>query len=482
VNTLRQWSFAPLSAARSYQLSSRVMPWIARIADAVLLIAASVLASALYQLQTVGIFAPLDGALGVGVIAAAIFCLLAQINGFYRLRYLLMRNPNPMPLAQTFAIGLLALVCILFLLKIGAQYSRGAMLLFALFGLVAIVAGRRALAAAFGAAVEGGLIKGRAVIAIGDPREMERLSANDRLHFGFNEMARITLVGSDLSDGLTEADRQRVGYAIEAARRLRAAEFALLMPWSRDRALSELKSLLRASPLPVRLYPDYKLREAFRGETGGDFDPHFSILAQREPLSASERLVKRALDIVVAASALLLISPLLAITAVLIKLDTPGPVIFRQRRGGFDNREFVIFKFRTMTVLEDSSQTIVQARRDDARVTRVGRVLRRTSIDELPQLFNVLIGDMSVVGPRPHAIAHDDEYRARISNYALRHHVKPGLTGAAQVSGLRGETREICDMERRVERDLWYINNWSLWLDLRLLAQTAATLLRHEAY
>jgi undecaprenyl-phosphate galactose phosphotransferase/putative colanic acid biosynthesis UDP-glucose lipid carrier transferase len=140
-----------------------------------------------------------------------------------------------------------------------------------------------------------------------------------------------------------------------------------------------------------------------------------------------------------------------------------------------------MFKFRTMTVLEDDGR-IVQARRNDSRVTRVGRVLRRTSIDELPQLFNVLRGDMSIVGPRPHALAHDDEYKASISNYALRHHVKPGLTGAAQVAGLRGETRRLEQMERRVERDLWYINNWSPALDLRILAQTCVAVLRDDAY
>jgi undecaprenyl-phosphate galactose phosphotransferase/putative colanic acid biosynthesis UDP-glucose lipid carrier transferase len=140
-----------------------------------------------------------------------------------------------------------------------------------------------------------------------------------------------------------------------------------------------------------------------------------------------------------------------------------------------------MFKFRTMTVLEDSGP-IVQAKRADDRVTRVGRILRRTSIDELPQLLNVIHGDMSLVGPRPHAIAHDDEYKACINNYALRHHVKPGLTGAAQVRGLRGETRRLSQMEQRVERDLWYINNWSLTLDLKIMALTCVALLRFDAY
>ena len=140
-----------------------------------------------------------------------------------------------------------------------------------------------------------------------------------------------------------------------------------------------------------------------------------------------------------------------------------------------------MLKFRTMRVLEDEGP-IVQAKRDDPRVTRLGRTLRRASLDELPQLFNVLRGDMSLVGPRPHALAHDDEYKARIANYALRHHVRPGLTGAAQVAGLRGATPELSQMERRVEQDLWYIDHWSMALDLKIMVATLGALLRLEAY
>jgi undecaprenyl-phosphate galactose phosphotransferase/putative colanic acid biosynthesis UDP-glucose lipid carrier transferase len=280
---------------------------------------------------------------------------------------------------------------------------------------------------------------------------------------------------------LAAADQVRLARAIETARLRCAREFALVLPWSRDRALSEVLDRLRASPLPVRLYPDHKVRDVLGREQGQALDRHFSVLVQRAPLNAYERAVKRTFDVVVAASLLLLLAPLLAVTAVAIKLDSPGPAIFRQRRGGFDNREFLIFKFRTMKVLEDAG-VIAQARRDDPRVTRVGRALRRTSVDELPQLLNVLRGDMSLVGPRPHAVAHDEVYQGQIADYALRNHVKPGLTGAAQVVGLRGETRKAQDMARRVEQDVWYINNWSLALDLRLLAQTAVTLLRFEAY
>lgn len=211
------------------------------------------------------------------------------------------------------------------------------------------------------------------------------------------------------------------------------------------------------------------------------FDPYLSVEVSSEPLSRFDRSAKRAFDVVVALFALFALSPLLLVTALLIKIDSPGPIIFRQTRWGFDDLEFKIWKFRTMTVMEDGAK-IVQARRNDARVTRLGRVLRRTSLDELPQLFNVLRGEMSIVGPRPHAVAHDIEYGALISEYALRRHVKPGLTGLAQVMGLRGEIKTPVELELRVQKDLWYISNWSFLLDMKIALQTIFALAIHEAY
>jgi undecaprenyl-phosphate galactose phosphotransferase/putative colanic acid biosynthesis UDP-glucose lipid carrier transferase len=169
----------------------------------------------------------------------------------------------------------------------------------------------------------------------------------------------------------------------------------------------------------------------------------------------------------------------MAIAAIAIKLDSPGPVLFRQRRIGFNSRDFVIFKFRTMSVMEDGP-VIQQARRRDARVTRVGKILRQSSIDELPQLFNVLAGQMSLVGPRPHAIAHDDHYGDLLSEYALRHHVKPGITGWAQVNGYRGQIVKVEQMKTRVEHDLWYINNWSFLLDLKIAILTCFEVMRRR--
>jgi putative colanic acid biosynthesis UDP-glucose lipid carrier transferase len=194
-------------------------------------------------------------------------------------------------------------------------------------------------------------------------------------------------------------------------------------------------------------------------------------------MTAIEHAAKRCIDVLVAGVVLFALLPLLATVAVAIKLDSPGPILFRQQRCGFNGRRFQIRKFRTMSVLEDGS-SITQAQLADKRVTRLGRWLRRTSIDELPQLLNVLDGSMSLVGPRPHAMAHDNQFDKIVRNYAFRRRVKPGLTGWAQVHGYRGATPTAESIERRVEYDLWYIDNWSLRLDFAILLQTPVEVLR----
>ncbi|HET6972353.1 MAG TPA: exopolysaccharide biosynthesis polyprenyl glycosylphosphotransferase [Phenylobacterium sp.] len=191
---------------------------------------------------------------------------------------------------------------------------------------------------------------------------------------------------------------------------------------------------------------------------------------------------KRALDIFGALVALLIFLPLLLCIALIVRLESPGPVIFRQRRTGHGGRVFTIYKFRTMTVTEDSAN-VRQATRNDARVTAVGALLRKLSLDELPQFLNVLAGDMSLVGPRPHALAHDSQYGAVIPAYVDRFRAKPGLTGLAQVNGLRGEIRDLRCMRDRVAADNLYIDSWSFGLDVAILAKTALIIFRDpQAY
>jgi putative colanic acid biosynthesis UDP-glucose lipid carrier transferase len=188
---------------------------------------------------------------------------------------------------------------------------------------------------------------------------------------------------------------------------------------------------------------------------------------------------KRVTDIAFAGVALILLAPLMLLVAAAVKLTSPGPVLFRQRRYGLNGEEIMVYKFRSMTVCEDGA-VVTQARKNDQRVTPLGRILRATSLDELPQLLNVLEGKMSVVGPRPHAVAHNELYRKLISGYMIRHKVRPGITGLAQVHGLRGETETIEKMRERVRFDLEYLSHWSPWLDLKIIVKTIWVMARDK--
>ena len=228
-------------------------------------------------------------------------------------------------------------------------------------------------------------------------------------------------------------------------------------------------SALSVLPVEIRLHIANRAGAVPFGMTDADGLRSFAV--QGVPLSRRARLTKAVMDRGGAALLLVALSPLLAVVALAVRLDSPGPVIFRQRRHGFNRREFRVWKFRTMSVTEDGD-AFVQAHRDDARVTRIGHFLRRTSIDELPQLVNVVKGEMSLVGPRPHPISMDAQYEAVLEHYAGRQKVKPGITGLAQINGLRGPTPDDETMRRRLEQDLHYIENWSPWLDIRILAAT----------
>ncbi|HVW73352.1 MAG TPA: sugar transferase, partial [Rhizomicrobium sp.] len=208
--------------------------------------------------------------------------------------------------------------------------------------------------------------------------------------------------------------------------------------------------------MPINQTPDAMMKAVFPA-----FDGLGLALPERRAVSRDGIAAKRTLDVTVAGLAILLLLPLLALVALAVAAETRGPVIFAQRRTGLNGKTFAIFKFRSMRVLEDGTD-VKQATENDARITRVGRIIRKTSLDELPQLFNVLAGDMSLVGPRPHAVAHDDYYGARIANYGLRFKVKPGITGWAQVNGARGETPTIDIMQDRINYDAWYARHRNL--------------------
>jgi Undecaprenyl-phosphate glucose phosphotransferase len=263
-------------------------------------------------------------------------------------------------------------------------------------------------------------------------------------------------------------------------RKAAVTEVVVIVRWSRLQALRQQFAHLQAVPIPVKLVAEKQMAEVL-AFGACDLGPAMGVVLKPAALSLRQRAVKRGFDIAVSALALVALTPVLVAVAAAIRLESAGPVLFRQRRGGYNGRKFHILKFRTMTVMEDGAE-VRQARENDIRVTRVGRVLRRYSIDELPQFVNVLRGDMSLVGPRPHAIAHDDIYAGLIGHYPARHNVKPGITGWAQVNGCRGETAEVEQMRQRIAHDLDYISRWSLWFDIRIMLQTVVEVVRTRAF
>ncbi len=249
----------------------------------------------------------------------------------------------------------------------------------------------------------------------------------------------------------------------------------IALPMRQVQRVVDLLDELRDTTASIYFVPDIFVVDLIQSRTS---EIHgVPIVAMCEtPFHGSRGLVKRSMDIVISLIALIALLPFLLVIALVVKLSSPGPAIFRQRRYGLDGQIIDVLKFRTMTVTEDGPE-IQQATRGDSRVTAVGRLLRRYSIDELPQLINVLGGSMSLVGPRPHAVSHNEQYRRLIKGYMVRHKVPPGITGLAQVNGCRGETSQLEDMRRRIEYDLDYLRHWSPTLDLRILMQTVIQLL-----
>ncbi|MEM1344852.1 MAG: undecaprenyl-phosphate glucose phosphotransferase [Pseudomonadota bacterium] len=323
-------------------------------------------------------------------------------------------------------------------------------------------------------------VVGRTMVVLGTGAQAERfLTRIDTVKPYFTEVA-----------GLFDPDPTRLGQSVagheilgdlddlvEYARSRRVDDIVVAIPWNADEQLSRTIEDLKQLPVNVFISTDligYQLQftPAF-----GKFSelPMFEVV--QRPISGWSHLFKAIEDYVLSALILLILSPLLLLIALAIKLDSPGPIFFMQKRLGFNNKVFEIYKFRSMYHREHPETDIKQAQKHDPRVTRVGRILRRTSLDELPQLLNVLNGTMSLVGPRPHALRHNEDFGRRIRGYFARHKVKPGITGWAQVSGLRGETETIDKMEARVTHDVYYAENWSLMFDLRILFQTAVVVL-----
>jgi putative colanic acid biosynthesis UDP-glucose lipid carrier transferase len=253
----------------------------------------------------------------------------------------------------------------------------------------------------------------------------------------------------------------------------------LSLPMASQPRILHVLDELKDTTASIYFVPDMFITDLIQARSGTVCGTPVIAVCE-SPFTGSNGLIKRTSDIILSLLILALISPLLLLIAIAIKFDSPGPIIFKQRRYGLDGEEILVYKFRSMRVCEDGD-TIRQAQKDDARITRIGAFLRKNSLDELPQFINVLQGRMSIVGPRPHAVAHNEIYRNLIKGYMIRHKVKPGITGWAQVNGYRGETRTLDKMQARIDHDLDYLRNWSLRLDLHIILKTILIVFKDRA-
>ncbi len=283
---------------------------------------------------------------------------------------------------------------------------------------------------------------------------------------------------------LPEKISKRLGNMCDLMEQARAGKVSVVfvtLPMKAEDRIKDIVESLSDTTCSVYLVPDFfvfQLLHSRWSDIGGV--PVVSVF--ENPFYGIDGILKRSFDIVLASVAIMLAALPMLIIATAVKATSRGSVLFKQRRYGLDGKQIEVWKFRSMTVCEDGAQ-VTQATQDDARVTPLGGFLRRSSLDELPQLFNVLLGSMSLIGPRPHATAHNEFYRSQIDGYMLRHKIKPGITGLAQVNGYRGETDTLDKMEKRIEFDHRYIREWSVWLDLKILWQTFGVVFsRQNAY
>jgi Undecaprenyl-phosphate glucose phosphotransferase len=373
--------------------------------------------------------------------------------------------------AMTFAFFLSAI----FLLKISTNYSRGAFIVQIVAVSIAICIDRAFLLLWFRAAISSGHIETSRAIVIGNHRHSSNVisllgEAGTRIVGSFSFPPNFEFENARVDSETLAQNAYVRGLASEC--RALLADDIIVLAGSEDLVLaSNIAQLLAKLPCNIHIVPRDDLRFLTRSQSV-DFGHLKTLRLCRRPLSWVELAVKRTFDIVVSILAIIALSPLLVVTAIAIKLDSQGRVFFRQARHGYNNREIRILKFRTMSSAEGADGHFKPATQNDIRFTTFGRILRRYNIDELPQLFNVLSGEMSIIGPRPHATAHNQIFEDQILPFARRHNVKPGITGWAQVNGYRGPADTLDKMQKRIEYDLYYIDNWSFFFDLKIVLMT----------
>jgi Undecaprenyl-phosphate glucose phosphotransferase len=465
-----------MSAAETYPrsrltVSRMAFSIFAVLTEAMTVVAVAVLTGAVYSSLDHGAGGELEHFLMVGCLTAWIFSLPSVLREDYRTEAILEGRRDFKRLLSTWICAFLALALIEFLTKTSGQLSRGWLASFFVSGFAVVVIVNVLVRHALIVAIETGLIARRKLMVVSVDQDV-RMTARELM--GKNSCAEVTaVVKLDVRagrDGITEFKPADLDNAVSWARSLNIDDVVVLADWSRSSNIDQIVSAFTVLPAGIHIGAASVVGKFSRPQISRVGETCVLSLKGR-PLEPGQAIVKRAFDVVAAGLALVLLAPVFAAVMIAIRLDSNGPSLFLQRRRGYNQRVFQIWKFRTMTVMDDGDN-IVQAQRNDARVTRVGRILRRYNIDELPQLVNVLRGEMSLVGPRPHAVAHDRMYETSIMQYPRRLNMRPGITGWAQVNGLRGQTETEHAMAKRLEYDLHYIDNWSIGLDFYIILLT----------
>lgn len=441
--------------------------------DALVVVSIVGLASLAYHLSVYGQLGNPAITRELALMLAAIFVFTNVLRGRYRLGNYLSSAGQIGAAFTVWNITMVAFIALLFLAKIVDQYSRAVVLVTYLTGIPLIALARSCVVRAISLASKTGRITTERVFLIGREADVMSFAARHQpwnVGFALVDVAFLQSNDARRINDPVAALKADLTAAAARCRRLQPDAVFIALPWSDQETIDACIDAFMNLPVAIHLAPE-RVMDRFDNPHIVRVGSFTSLRLTRPMLSTAAILAKRSFDLLAASLILVLALPLLLIIALLIKLDSPGPVLFLQRRYGFNQQPFRIFKFRTMTTTDDGD-LVRQATRNDIRITRIGRILRRYNLDELPQLLNVLAGQMSLVGPRPHALAHDHEYQRKIALYARRHNVKPGITGWAQVNGLRGETDTDEKMARRVAYDHWYIDNWSFGLDLAILLRT----------
>jgi Undecaprenyl-phosphate glucose phosphotransferase len=442
------------------------------LTDVALIVAMSCFTGIAYHLVVYGNSGDVSSFVQGGVLAASIFAVSNLFRREYRLPNFFSFKPHARRTVQLWNVTLICLLMFGFLAQISVDYSRGWIVLFYVVTLAALIVLRFAVVRVSSLARAAGLLSAQRIFLVGTGAQVGAfLNRYEPWTLGINIVGCrfLTPVIATAAAEVRRATLDRdLAEAVASVRSLEPDAVFVLLPWSATATIERCAETFLALPVEIHLGPEQILHK-FDEVKLSTLGPVASLQLTRRPLSRLEVIQKRLFDLLFAAAALILATPLLLVVAALIRIDSQGPVFFVQRRYGFNQQPFRIIKFRTMRTLDDGGR---QATRSDPRLTRIGSWLRRWNIDEIPQLFNVLTGDMSLVGPRPHPLPLDHDYQRRISLYARRHNVKPGITGWAQIHGYRGETDSDEKMRNRIAYDLAYIDNWSLWLDLKIIVRT----------